>query len=294
MASSILRHPASIDQSLLHGDQVERVLEKLGHSHFPEPNLQGLQQLYYSWCRKVPFDNSLWLIHLNSQCDMPVPGHSPADFFNNFLKFGTGGLCFPAATAMHALLETIGFESKIVLAWMPDNMHATLVVTIDDKDYLVDQSVPHSQPLLIDADSPEVSPGWRMRLYHQNGRFHYRWMTFRMQSQEEIGCVFDREQYRRSNNAQMLRENSQRYLQCKTWSRYNYNLNTTIFRDELLVRIVEGERQVTISRGGKVTLAALHSKQKVDLLINTFGISEEIVRKLPPDLPIIRQTISIR
>jgi N-hydroxyarylamine O-acetyltransferase len=225
---------------------------------------------------------------------MPVPGHSPDHFFSNWLQFGTGGLCFPAAAALNALLGTIGFQSKLVLAWMPDNMHASLVVTIDDKDYFVDQSVPHSTPLLIDPDSLEASPGWRMRLFHQNGRFHYRWMTFRMQSQEEIGCVFDRDQYRRSNNEQMLRENSRRYLQCKTWSKYNYNLNTTIYRDALLVRIVEGERQVIISHDGKVTQADLNAIQREELLINTFGICEEIVRKLPPDLPTIRQTISVR
>jgi N-hydroxyarylamine O-acetyltransferase len=72
---------------------------KLGLSAHPAPTFGGLQTLYAAWCRKVPFDNVRKLIHLRRQDSSPLPGNNVGDFFEAWLRHGTGGTCWAGVVA---------------------------------------------------------------------------------------------------------------------------------------------------------------------------------------------------
>src|SRR5690348_2439534 len=76
---------------------VERVMARLGFERNPAPDLNGLRAVYAAWCSSVPFDNVRKLIHLRTRNGEPLPGSTPEDFLEAWLKFGTGGTCWSGA-----------------------------------------------------------------------------------------------------------------------------------------------------------------------------------------------------
>src|SRR5262245_17925193 len=90
---------------------VEHVLSRLGFNRRPAPTIDALRNVYSAWCERVPFDNIRKLIHVRAANAAPLPGSSPEDFFEAWLKFGTGGTCWPGAGAFHALLVALGFDT---------------------------------------------------------------------------------------------------------------------------------------------------------------------------------------
>jgi N-hydroxyarylamine O-acetyltransferase len=141
-----------------------RVLVKLGLPARPEATLPGLHALYGAWCRRVPFDNLRKLALLRSGQPGPLPGDEPDDFFEAWLRDGTGGTCWAGAGALHALLSSLGFRSSRVIGTMlsrPDAgaNHGSVVVAIDGLNYLVDSAILHDTPLPLAADRD----AWRIR-----------------------------------------------------------------------------------------------------------------------------------
>ena len=102
--------------TILNDELLERVLAALGFSHRPERSPAGLRAVYAAWCQKIPFDNVRKLIHLRAGKEAPFPGGVAEDFFEGWLKYGTGGTCWAGAGACHALLSTLGFDGA-----MPSN-----------------------------------------------------------------------------------------------------------------------------------------------------------------------------
>src|SRR5690242_5074380 len=120
----------SLPQSL-----IEKILAKLGLPTVPTIDLKGLDAIYSQWCRKVPFDNVRKLIHVKAGNLEPLPGDNSVDFFENWLKYGTGGTCWAGNGALFALLSALGFDSSRGVATMlvapdvPPN-HGTVLVRI--------------------------------------------------------------------------------------------------------------------------------------------------------------------
>jgi N-hydroxyarylamine O-acetyltransferase len=151
-------------------DQVERVLDRLGLDTTPAIDVDGLADLYRRWCRSVPFDNTLKLIALNSAEDEPLPGMDADDFFRSWLRHGTGGTCWPTASALHALVSACGFTSRVVAASMADTgvpSHGTTIVTVDGIDWLIDEPLQLSTTSETAIDHPvfgtsaqPVPEGW--------------------------------------------------------------------------------------------------------------------------------------
>ena len=77
----------------MRAELVEAVLARLDVER-PSPDLEGLQSVYGAWCRSVPFDNTRKLIHLSEDLDGPLPGSTAEDFFDAWLRLGTGGTCW--------------------------------------------------------------------------------------------------------------------------------------------------------------------------------------------------------
>lgn len=125
-------------------DLVERVLSRFGLADSPSVDCDGLDRLYAAWCANVPFDNTRKVLALRTSERGPLPGIDPDDFLRAWLKFGTGGTCWPACNALCALLAACGFQGARATASfgvMGQTNHGTIVVRIGRSDYLVDPSL---------------------------------------------------------------------------------------------------------------------------------------------------------
>src|SRR5215472_6967083 len=123
---------------------VERVLERLGLHRRPSLDLGDLNQLYAAFCCNISFDNVQKRICFAGPQTTPLPGGDPTEFFNNFLRHGTGGTCWPLNGAMYALVHALGFRasrivgSVIVEGYPRGANHGSVLVDLDGISYLVD------------------------------------------------------------------------------------------------------------------------------------------------------------
>src|SRR3989442_2160809 len=166
---------------------LERVLTKLGIPHRPEPTPRALALLYAAWCEKVPFDNVLKLIHAAASFPGPLPGNDAVDFFQCWLRWGTGGTCWAGNGALQALLATLGFPARrgvgtmLVAPNVPPN-HGTVVVDFGEALYLVDASMLHGEPLPVEKKRPTAIAhrAWGISCTSRDGRWHILWRPLHM------------------------------------------------------------------------------------------------------------------
>jgi N-hydroxyarylamine O-acetyltransferase len=219
------------------------VLCGLGLTRRLDPTPEALRTLYAAWCQCVPFDNVRKLIEMRADGESPMPGSNAADFFESWLKFGTGGTCWAVAGACRALLSSLGFDAlrgvgtMLVVPDLPPN-HGTVLVTFDGARYLVDCSILHGEPLRLeeDADTSVAHPAWGVHCIHRGGRWHVAWRP--LHKVEGLECRLERfgaEQEEFTNF----------YEQTRLWSPFNY---------ELSVRINRGDSVVGAAFGNAVSL----------------------------------------
>ena len=142
----------------------DRVIERLGFGAAPPPDLDGLRALYAAWGVRIPFDNVRKMIALRTP-GAPLPGTTPEDFFEGWLRDGAGGTCWPSSQALWALLSALGFEARRVVASMRDTgygSHGTVKVRTSDTDWLVDSSMLTNTPApcgdAVHIDTDQVWP----------------------------------------------------------------------------------------------------------------------------------------
>jgi arylamine N-acetyltransferase len=125
-------------------DLLTRVLDRLGFNELPSADETTLRRLYTSWCMNVPFDNVRKMIVLKSEDKQPLPGLDVADFFENWLRNGSGATCWPMANSMFELLSSLGYHTNRVTGFMRDLgiiNHGSVKVSINGLDYLTDASM---------------------------------------------------------------------------------------------------------------------------------------------------------
>jgi N-hydroxyarylamine O-acetyltransferase len=158
---------------------VERVLDRLGIGAAPD-----IGELYAAWCRSVPWDSAQKRLYFAAGRQGPLPGSSPAEFFETWLAHGCGGTCWAGSLALHALATAVGFDARIgaghvhrpgdPLLVLPN--HATVLVRqADGHEVIVDSSFLTVDPIPLpdrDADRtfdfrafrPEGGERWRLLL----------------------------------------------------------------------------------------------------------------------------------
>jgi hypothetical protein len=125
-------------------DLLSQVLNRLGFREPPVADVAALERLYASWCMHVPFDNVRKMIVLKSEDKPPLPGLDATEFFENWLKNGSGATCWPMANALSELLSSLGYHARRVAGFMRDLgviNHGSVKVSINDLDYLADASL---------------------------------------------------------------------------------------------------------------------------------------------------------
>lgn len=261
----------------------ERILAKLGLAAAPDRTLAGLATLYGAWCQHVPFDNIRKLIHLRRADAGPLPGTDAADFFDAWLRHGTGGTCWAAHTAWHALLTSLGFDvirgvgTMLVAPDIPPN-HATVFVNLDGTRYIVDASILHGTPMPIEADDGGVAHGaWGVRTRRTpTGQPLIRWRPIHMP--DGIDCRIDIIDV----PAKVFIDSHER---TRGWSPFNFSLYSRANRPNGVVGAAFGQWIEFDDRGGAVT-RPLEGDERLRVLIEKLGISEEMARIVPSDLPL--------
>jgi N-hydroxyarylamine O-acetyltransferase len=133
---------------------VARVMSRCGLPARVPVDEAGLRAAYAAWCRSVPFDNVRKMLALAEGGDSPLPGMDPGRFFEEWLRDGAGGTCWPTNGALTALLLALGFDARRVGSAMRDLglvNHGTCVVRVDGGERLVDSSMLFGVPLPIAA-----------------------------------------------------------------------------------------------------------------------------------------------
>ena len=263
-------------------DLLERVLAKLGLSGRPAPALDGLQTLYAAWCRKVPFDNVRKLIHIHNHEPGPLPGDDATDFFEAWLAYGTGATCWAGNGALYTLLVSLGFHASrgmgtmLVAPHIPPN-HGTVLVACDETRYVVDASMLHGEPLRLDPDTPTgvTHPAWGVQCSTRDGYWYIRWHPAHML--DGLDCRLD--------HLHVTRETFRdRHEQTRPWSPFNYELYARLICGEAVVSTTGGQR-VELNGTGGVVRRHLEGDDRIRLLVDELGMQEEIVQRLPLDMP---------
>ena len=261
---------------------LERVLTKLGFANHPEPALENLRRIYSAWCRRVPFDNVRKLIHMRSGNGGPLPGNTATDFFEAWLEHGTGGTCWSGAGAYQALLQSLGFDSvrgigtMLVAPDLPPN-HGTVQVTFGAKKFLVDCSILHGEPLRLDEDieTGVEHQAWGVRCFRRDSRWHIAWRP--LHKLDGLECRLEGFGFEQADF-------EQRYEQTRGWSPFNYELSARLNKMDRVVGIGFG-KAVTLLHDGSVDSHPASNSERRRLLIEEIGLSEEIVDRLPADIP---------
>jgi arylamine N-acetyltransferase len=272
----------SVETKTLPAELVERVLARLGFPGRPDPNLGNLATLYVAWCRQVPFDNVQKRIYMHEGRAGPLPGDDPSGFFGDWLAHGTGGTCWAANGGLSALLESLGYAVSRGIASMlsspnvPPN-HGTVIVDLDGSRYMVDASILHGEPLRLDEfeETRVAQPAWGVHCRKEDGRWHVRWRPLHTPS--GIDCRVER-------LGASLEDFHEMHEVTRPWSPFNYELSARLIRGDAVVGAAFGQR-VTIDSAGNVQQGPLAEPDRVGLLVDVLGMSEEIARRLPPDTP---------
>ena len=255
----------------------EQILEKLRLSCYPAMTVEGLAETYRSWCRYVPFDNIRKRIM--SSCDplQPLPGATAEDFFTHWIKYGTGGTCWAGHGALHSLLATLGFSVGYGISTMLsdrtglDNSpgHGTLTVKCEDKTFITDATMLHGEPLPLQEWSSS-HPVWGTRVHQHDGYWCVNWKPL---GRSWLDCRLLATNV--SDQEYPLRHERSRHN-----SRFDGALLIRLAGLDSISGIVKGEHVIRNSDGVE-TKASVTDDEQRKLLIEFYGISEEIVSLIP-------------
>jgi len=259
----------------------ERILEKLGYVHSPEPTLESLRAIYAAWCRSVPFDNVRKLIHVRAGNPGPLQGSTPEDFLTAWLKHGTGGTCWAGAGAFHALLASLGFNAvrgvgtMLVAPDVPPN-HGTVLATFDEGHFLVDCSILHGEPLPLeeDVETRVEHSAWGVSCAQRDKHWYVHWRP--LNRLEGFECRLER-------FGAALSEFQDFHEHTRGWSPFNYEVTARINRDDRVVGLAFG-KEISLEADGSARETAVTHAERVRILIADIGLSEEIVDQMPEDI----------
>jgi N-hydroxyarylamine O-acetyltransferase len=262
-------------------DLVDAVLAKIGVER-ASPDLVGLRSTYAAWCRSVPFDNTLKLIHVSEARPGELPGSTSDAFFEAWLEYGTGGTCWAGNGALHDLLAALGFEVERAIATMlpsPDIRgpnHGSVIVAIDGVRWIADASILSGDPLRI-VDPGVADPATELpRFEWLDEKPAVRWRA--LNAPDGFPCRIDR-------IGASFAEWDSLHQRTSPWSPFNYQLNTRLMYGMESFGASAGQRFV-IRADGALETSPLPRDERTRFLVEELGVSEEIAHRVPPDRPL--------
>ena len=261
-------------------------MTKLGLRQRPALDLAGLNAVYAAFSAGIPFDNVQKRIWFASPQTTPLPGADPNQFFHNWLQHGTGGTCWPLNGAMYALAYALGFNTRrivgsVMVEGYPQGAnHGSVLVNLDGISYLVDAWMASFEVLpLVPGKSSSTGNGIHdVRAVPIDSGFEI--ITYAGFNREQPLRFRPEPGYDPIDHAFFL-------------ARYDRTKAVGFFNDAIFVCRHFPESILTMGRKNKFHLAVDGTLTKTEpteaerkaSLVEEFGLSEEIVGKLPPDVP---------
>ena len=159
---------------------------------------------------------------------------------------------------------------------LPPN-HGSVRVRIDHDQYLVDCSILHGDPLRLcqDAGTSIEHPAWGVQCTQRDARWHVWWRP--LHKTDGFEC-------RLEHFGAPAEEFNTRHEATRGWSPFNYELSARLNRGNTVIGAGFG-LGVTLMADGAVRKEPLSHAARTRLLVEDFGMSEEIVSQLPEDIP---------
>jgi len=259
---------------------VERILERLGLRARPDVSLAALSDVYARWCRRVPFDNIRKLIHVRAGDPRTLPGDTPNEFFEAWLRYGTGATCWAANGALCDLLASLGYDARRAAATMmvapdiPPN-HGSVVVHLDGERYVTDASMLFVDPLPLHAGARVAQRAWGVEAFEIDGHFTIRWNP--LMRPDLLDCRYNL-------YGVTAAQFSQFHEATRAWSPFNFGLTLNLVRGDGRLGVAFDHR-IDVGADGAVTRTPFTGDARTRFLIDVVGISEETVAQLPADVP---------
>jgi arylamine N-acetyltransferase len=264
---------------------VERVLTKLGLRQRPALDLAGLNALYAAVSANIPFDNFQKRIWFAGPQTTPLPGGDPNEFFNNWLQHGTGGTCWPINGAMYSLAHALGFDahrivgSVIVEGYPRGANHGSVIVTLDGINYLVDAWMVSFRVLPLISGKPSSTGNGIHDVRAVPIESGFEIITYPGFNREQPLPFRPESEYDPVDHALFL-------------ARYDRTKSVGFFNDAIFICRHFPDSILTMGRKSKFHLSADNTLTKTEptederkkSLIEEFGLSEEIIQKLPPNV----------
>ncbi len=100
----------------------------------------------------------------------------PSEVIRDHLRHGLGGTCFSLSNYLARIVNSLGFETRFVLADTPGgkNHHCALLTRQGNETYLIDPGYLICEPIQLPDNSVEIATSrgtLRLERNHENGRF---------------------------------------------------------------------------------------------------------------------------
>ena len=265
---------------------VEQILAKLGLNNKPALDLAGLNTLYAAICGNIPFDNVQKRIWFATDRKKPATGGDPTEFFENWVRHGTGGTCWPANGAMYALARALGFRARriagsvIVPNYPAGANHGSVLVNLDGVAQIFDLPLGGFKVLPL-APGQRASTGTGIHNVQvaplEGGAFE---LLFRLGWAAAPLPFRTEPEHDPVDHAFFL-------------ARYDNANRVGFFNDTLIVSRRFANSIVTIGRGKKIVLftdgvstkTELTTAQRDEVLVQELALSPQVVSMIPPDVP---------
>jgi arylamine N-acetyltransferase len=108
-----------------------------------KPSIRYLNQLVRAYIRHVPWESVSRIIKRNTTPETELCPRLPNEFWQEALKYGTGGTCFENNLAFFTLLNGLGFEGYLTINDMENPAcHTASTIRLNGQKYLVDVAIP--------------------------------------------------------------------------------------------------------------------------------------------------------
>jgi N-hydroxyarylamine O-acetyltransferase len=263
---------------------VDRLLKSLSLAPSCPVSRESLADVYRAWCRGIPFDNVLRRIQISEGDWQSLRGSDPVEFAQGHVDHGIGGLCAPASGALAALLRALGFEAQTVLATIAENKgsdpdHATVVVKVEDEAFLLDTVILCERPLPLDMEGVfRIDDALHPIVLRRDGEGWLVNYASAMTRAPASCAVLDRPVNDRGRTAlYRLTQGS------PVFRRFNSALYARTNEPDAVV-VVYRTSHVIVRKGRKIE-RQIDPDERRRLLVERFGMSPEIVARLPEDAP---------
>jgi arylamine N-acetyltransferase len=124
-------------------EEISQVLNYLGIEAQP-PSLEGIDELLGAYTRKVPWESISRIARKATSAHLEDAPLMPSNFWVSAIAYGTGGTCYESNYAFLTLLQALGYRGYLTINNMNDTIgcHSAIILTIEEKDYLVDVGMP--------------------------------------------------------------------------------------------------------------------------------------------------------